>query len=112
MQISNMTYQDDLEKHLLVDLHELLIPLVDVRGLAAGVVIVTSAGRVAFVVGAPFNHLAQNCLVDLHHGNQYYRNCRRGIWKTHVGNGNSFVRLAQVFEHVLDEDRTLRNIAL
>ena len=107
-----MTYQDDLEKHLLVDLHELLIPLVDVRGLAAGVVIVTSAGRVALVVGAPFNHLAQNCLVDLHHGNQYYRNCRRGIWKTHVGNGNSFVRLAQVFEHVLDEDRTLRNIAL
>lgn len=106
-----MTYQDDLEKHLLVNLHEFLIPLVDVGGLAAGVVIVTGAGRVALVVGAPFDHLAQNCLVDLHHGNQYYRN-RRGIWKTHVGNGDSFVRLAQVFEHVLDEDGTLCNIAL
>jgi len=106
-----MTYQDDLEKHLLVNLHEFLIPLVDVGGLAAGVVLVTGAGRVALVVGAPFDHLAQNCLVDLHHGNQYYRN-RRGIWKTHVGNGDSFVRLAQVFEHVLDEDGTLCNIAL
>lgn len=107
-----MTYQDDLEKHLLVDLHELLVPLVDVGGLAAGVVVVTGAGRVALVVGAPFDHLAQNCLVDLHHRNQYYRNRRQGIWKTHVGNGDSFVRLAQVFEHVLDEDGTLRNIAL
>ena len=67
VQISSITYQDDLEKHLLVDLHELLVPLVDVGGLAAGVVIVTGAGRVALVVGAPFDHLAQNCLVDLHH---------------------------------------------
>ena len=29
------TYEDDLKKHLLVDLHKLLIPLFDVCGLLA-----------------------------------------------------------------------------
>ena len=59
------TYQDNLKEHLLIDLHELLIPLVDVGGLTPGVVIVTSAGRVALVVSAPFDHLAQDSLVNL-----------------------------------------------
>lgn len=36
-----MTYEDDLEKHLLVDGHVLLVPVLDVGGLLAriGVVI-------------------------------------------------------------------------
>lgn len=44
------TYQNDLKQHLLIDLHELLIPLIDVGGLAAGVIVVTSAGRIILVV--------------------------------------------------------------
>ena len=31
---------------------------------------------------------------------------------TYIGNGDGFVRFTQVFKHVLDEDRTLRDIAL
>lgn len=53
-----MTYQNDLEEHLLVNLHELLVPLVDIGGLAAGiVVIVTGAGGVVLVVLTPFKDL-------------------------------------------------------
>lgn len=58
-------YQNDLKKHLLVNLHEFLVPLVDVGGLAAGVIVVTGAGRVVLVVRAPFDHLSQDGLVDL-----------------------------------------------
>ena len=29
------TYEDDLEEHFLIDLHELLVPFFDVRGLLA-----------------------------------------------------------------------------
>lgn len=32
-----ITYQDDLEEHLLIDLHELLVPLIDVGGFLARV---------------------------------------------------------------------------
>ena len=46
-------------------MHEFLIPLVDVGGLAAGVIVVTGAGGVVLVVRAPFDHLAQDGLVDL-----------------------------------------------
>lgn len=59
------TYQDYLKEHFLIDLHELLVPLVDVGCLAAGVVVVTGAGRVVPVVGAPLDHLAQNRLIYL-----------------------------------------------
>lgn len=61
-----MTYQDDLEQHLLIDLHELLIPLVNLRGLLAVVgVLVVGGRRVLAVVLAPLNDLAQNGLGDL-----------------------------------------------
>jgi hypothetical protein len=67
------TYQNYLEKHFLVDLHELLVPLVDVRSLAAGVIIITGAGRVALVMGAPLNNLLQDGFVDLYQRRQAIR---------------------------------------
>jgi hypothetical protein len=46
--------QDDLEQYLLVDLHELLVPLLDVCGLLARVgVIVLGGRRVVPVLRAP-----------------------------------------------------------
>lgn len=61
-----MTYQNDLEQHLLIDLHELLIPLVNLRGLLAVVgVLVVGGRRVLAVVLAPLNDLAQNGLGNL-----------------------------------------------
>jgi hypothetical protein len=61
-----MTYQDDLEEHLLVDLHELLVPLVDICALLARVrVIVLGGRRVILVVVAPLDNLLHDSLVDL-----------------------------------------------
>lgn len=58
--------EDDLEEHLLVDLHELLVPLLDVGGLLAGVgVLVLLWGRVLLVVVAPFEDFAQDSFRDL-----------------------------------------------
>lgn len=59
------TYQDDLKQHLLVHLHEFLIPLIDIGGLATGIIIVTSARGVILVVSAPLDDLLQNGLVNL-----------------------------------------------
>ena len=52
------TYQDDLEQHLLIDLHELLVPLIDLGGLLAGIglVLVGFLG-VVLVMGAPLDDL-------------------------------------------------------
>ena len=60
------TYKDDLEDHLLVYLHELLVPLLDISGLLAGVVvIVISGGRVVLVVLAPLEDFAKDRLINL-----------------------------------------------
>lgn len=60
------TYENDLEQHLLVDLHELLVPLIDVRCLLARVgIVVSGSGGVTLVVLAPLDHLAEDGLVDL-----------------------------------------------
>jgi hypothetical protein len=60
------TYKDDLKEHLLVDLHELLVPLLNISGLLAGVgLVIGSLRRVATVVVAPLNHLAEDGFVDL-----------------------------------------------
>ena len=63
------TYEDDLEQHLLVDLHELLVPLIDIGGLLArvGIVICGSCG-LSFVMLAPLDNLAEDGLVDLQKG--------------------------------------------
>jgi hypothetical protein len=63
---SENTYEDNLKEHLLVDLHELLIPLIDVGGLLARVgIVIVDGGRIIAVVLAPLNHLSQDRLVDL-----------------------------------------------
>jgi hypothetical protein len=62
------THQNDLEKHLLVDLHELLVPLFDIAGLATVVVLVAGGGGVVLVVLAPLDDLAEDSLVDLRGG--------------------------------------------
>jgi len=41
--------EDDLEKHLLVDLHELLVPILNVGGLLARVGIVVGVGAGSFL---------------------------------------------------------------
>jgi hypothetical protein len=64
--LGERAYQDDLEQHLLVDLHELLVPLLDICGLLAGIgVIVTDWGGVVLVVFAPFDDLFQDRFIDL-----------------------------------------------
>jgi hypothetical protein len=60
------TYKNDLEEHLLVDLHELLVPLLDIGCLLAGVGIIIGSGRgIILVMFAPFNNLLEDGLVDL-----------------------------------------------
>ena len=51
-------YQDDLKEHLLVDLHELLIPLFDVGGALPRV-------GVILVMLAPLDNLLEDGFVDL-----------------------------------------------
>ena len=61
-----MTYQNNFKEHLLIDLHELLIPFLDVGCLLTGVgIIVVGRRRVSLVVFTPFNNFPQNSLVDL-----------------------------------------------
>lgn len=63
---SCITYENDLEQHLLVNLHELLVPLLNVGGLLAGIgIIIGSGGGVVLVMLAPFDNLLENGLVDL-----------------------------------------------
>lgn len=61
------TYENDLKEHFLVNLHEFLIPLIDIGGLFSGIRIILSGWcRVPFVMSAPLDHLIQDSLVDLH----------------------------------------------
>jgi hypothetical protein len=58
--------EDDLEEHLLVDLHELLVPLLNVGGLLAGIGVVILGRRgVVLVLGAPLEDLLKDVLGDL-----------------------------------------------
>jgi hypothetical protein len=66
------TYQDDLEQHLLINLHELLVPLVDIGGLAAGIIVVMGARRVVLMVVAPLNNLVQDRRINLFESCQYF----------------------------------------
>lgn len=64
--MGGVTYKDDLKEHLLVDLHELLVPLLNISRLLAGVGLVIGGLRgVATVVVAPLDHLAEDGFVDL-----------------------------------------------
>lgn len=59
-------YKNNLKQHLLVHLHELLVPFVDVGGLLAAVGVVFAGGHgVALVVFAPFQDFAKDYFADL-----------------------------------------------
>ena len=61
-----VTYEDDLKEHLLIDLHELLVPLLDISRLLAGVGVVIGSGwGIVLVMLAPLNDLLENRLIDL-----------------------------------------------
>ena len=60
------THQDDLEEHLLVNLHELHVPLLDVGGSLARVrIVIVGGGGVTLVMLAPLDDLPQDSFVDL-----------------------------------------------
>lgn len=63
--MQGLAYQDDFKQHFLVDLHELLVPFVDVGGLATVVVVVAGAGGIVLVVLAPLDDFLQDGLVHL-----------------------------------------------
>jgi len=88
--------KDDLEQHLLVDLHELLIPLIDVGGLLAGVgVIILGRSRVVLVMLAPFDNLLEDSVID-------------------IGNGDlgRHLLISKIIKHVLDQDTLLGNLTV
>jgi hypothetical protein len=61
-----VTYEDNLKEHLLIDLHELLVPLLDISSLFARVGVVIGSGwGIVLVMLAPLNDLLENRLVDL-----------------------------------------------
>jgi hypothetical protein len=106
------TYQDDLEQHLLINLHELLVPLVDIGGLATGIIVVMGARRVVLMVVAPLNNLVQDRRIDLFESCQSFLFALKETQATNVGNRNSLARVPKVFEHVLDQNRPLSNIPI
>lgn len=89
------TYEDDLEQHLLIDLHEFLVPFINIGCLLTGVGIVFgSSRRIGTVVSAPLNDFTEDGLVDV-------RN-----WNVFLKSG-----VSDVFHHILDQDRALSNVA-
>jgi hypothetical protein len=62
----DMTHKDDLKEHLLVDLHELLVPLVNVGRLLARIrVVVGSGSGVGDVVSTPLEDLVEDGFIHL-----------------------------------------------
>jgi hypothetical protein len=97
VRLGESTHEDDLEEHLLVDLHELLIPLVDIGGLLPAVVLIVGRlGGVVPVVLAPLDDLAQHGVV-------------------HVGDRDGAVSdrvIAEIVDQVLDEHGPLGDHAI
>jgi len=59
-------YKNDLKEHLLINLHELLIPFINIGSLSPGIgVIVACAWRIALVVFAPLDDFLEDRLVHL-----------------------------------------------
>jgi hypothetical protein len=59
-------YQDNLKEHLLINLHKLLVPLLNVCSLLAGVgVIIGCCWRVVLVMLTPLDDLFKDRLIDL-----------------------------------------------
>ena len=55
-----MNYKDDFKQHLLIDLHELLIPVVDVGGFFISGLILLFFNWIVFVMISPFKNLHVN----------------------------------------------------
>jgi hypothetical protein len=91
------TYQNDLEKHLLVHLHELHVPLVNLGGLLAAVVLLLGRRLVSTVLLAPLEDFAEDGIVDVGDGDG-----RLG------GHGLD----AEIINQVLDENGTLGDGAI
>jgi hypothetical protein len=87
--------QNDLKEHLLVHLHKLLVPLLNLCcSLARVGVIVLRLDGVSTVVLAPLNDLAEDRLVDILYGDSI------------IGPDGS---IANVLQQVLDQHRSLGN---
>ena len=106
--------EDDFEEHLLVDLHELLVPVFDVGRLLARVGVVVLGRRgVVFVVLAPFEDLAEDGFGDLRLKDGWHVMMSRLMTVTYVHDWDRlFTWSAQILDHVLDEHGTLGNLAL
>jgi len=91
------TYEDDLEEHLLVDLHELLIPLINLgRLLAVVVLLLGGLSRIIAVLLAPLDDFLEHRFVD-------------------VGDGDSLfghTAIADVLNQVLDQDGSFSDAAV
>lgn len=78
------TYQNNLKKHFLVNLHELLIPLLDICWLLASVgILVGGGGGIVLVVFTPLKDLAEDSVVDLYifiRKMSIMKSCLRGLW--------------------------------
>ena len=60
------TDEDDLKEHLLIDLHKLLVPFIDIRSLLARVrVVIAGFFGVRLVLRAPLDDFLEHCLVHL-----------------------------------------------
>ena len=86
--------QDNLKEHFLVHLDELGIPFRNVSGTAPHLVrLIGLCRRVIAVVAAVFKHLGQHTGAD-------------------IGQRNGLVRLSNIFDHLLNQYRSLCNIAI
>ena len=53
-------YKDDFKQHLLIDLHELLVPVIDVGGFFISRLILLFFNWIVFVMISPFKNLDVN----------------------------------------------------
>ena len=61
-----MKYQDNIKEHLLVDIHKLLIPLVDVgAAVPRFVIIFIGCRRIMLMILAPLENFLEDGIVDL-----------------------------------------------
>jgi hypothetical protein len=112
-----VTYEDNLKEHLLIDLHELLVPLLDISSLFARVGVVIGSGwGIVLVMLAPLNDLLENRLVDLGEARckKFFmagqkRDRSAYIWD---GDGLGHGSLSEILHHVLNTHGALSDVAI
>ena len=65
-----MNYKDDFKQHLLIDLHELLVPVIDVGGFFISRLILLFFNWIVFVMISPFKNLHVNIPLFTLNGNK------------------------------------------